>query len=1135
MKGNKIVATLVVLAMLFSTMMVLNKIDVNFVEKAGAQPGVDEWGNATTDLVYDTTYADGAVKINTSKWTYAGTYYLYYPIYTSTGAGPNANSFTWGGPYKVGVASVNVVATQGNSDSIDTGGSSISFNRSGMWIFDNASTSHWGNDTSTYAGYIWVNTSTDYVISDVADFKYNSSGSKTITVDTGDDTGCMISIVAPDNTTTYHKWRATGVSAAIGIKGNFSMVGDYTVRAYRDFDEDTSVYLYGDGDSGWEAYDNTYGSNMSFPAAPSNSTDYYNYTLMGPWDPPEKNATEVTFTVDTGEPNIALTNDTAIYWGFALKMEVNVTDDDGDGIAGGTVRLRKGDTWITNASHVGIWIKEDGKGNYTINVTRYAAGSTTDWVNLVNGTWRVVFSYDIDGDGTDEWNNSKKISIKSTSPPVRINIDNDGWATSTDKKVDVPTTSPGLAGPAETINITFTIMGRSISDDEGRAYYGDDTGEDYKNITISGDILYPIHHHSGNTLSGTLINQGDGTWGARVTPTKPGGTITIAIDWPGSNNGSASETIEIINGTQVTTSVEAFTVGEHINLTVRVKDTDGDPVKTAFVTLFWAGHSTTPGAINSTNGTNKAGNGQNGEYTFWIQPGDQGSTAPENITVAAKWKGAGFWGYAKVVMEKNHNMIVNCTPTTAYAGDTVEYDIDVSLVEGGNPEKTGLTVAIYNETGVLVTGDDAWSKTSAYDIDDAELTLSAGTYYIHAYNNTHDSQGQNATIIVTAYTVVSTPSVLAWLIDTDTNMTFEVTPVGNGTLTIHNMSSTPNASHLGEAETVDIENGVGTLDDVNATTLGNLTFTYQPEDGEDRTATGLVRVTTATAIPNPSIVYIGEPTIVEITITHPATGLPLQGVRIGLDTNVALNESLDTLLTKIPDDGFTDENGKVWFSIETGGSGDVTIYVENETDPDNPFVIKSAARKPMTISTDASVNEGGTFTVTAKSRGVLITDATVTIVFAGETYTTTDGTVEATAPYVTTTLDYTIAATAEGYADDDATIKVINIPQLLLVIPDEVQATTTFEVAVADDTGGAIVGAAITFDGKTYTTGVNGIAKLTAPDDEGSYPIEAAFGNYVTATDIVTVTAAPGIPGFELLTLIAAIGVAFILFRRRRN
>ncbi|MCJ2534303.1 MAG: hypothetical protein LN364_03600, partial [Candidatus Thermoplasmatota archaeon] len=113
--------------------------------------------------------------------------------------------------------------------------------------------------------------------------------------------------------------------------------------------------------------------------------------------------------------------------------------------------------------------------------------------------------------------------------------------------------------------------------------------------------------------------------------------------------------------------------------------------------------------------------------------------------------------------------------------------------------------------------------------------------------------------------------------------------------------------------------------------------------------------------------------------------------------------------------------------------------------------------------------------------------------------------------------------------------KVINVPRLIIVVIDEVQATTAFEVAVADDTGSAIVGATVTFDGKTYTTGVNGIAKLTAPDDKGAYPIEVAFVNYVTATDIVTVKAAPGIPGFELLTLIAALGVAFILFRRRRR
>ncbi|MCK5030421.1 MAG: hypothetical protein KAR64_03045, partial [Thermoplasmatales archaeon] len=768
------------------------------------QPGVDEWGNATADLVYDTTYASGAIKINTSKWAANATYYLYFPKYICSGAGPNADSFVWAGPYKVGVASVKVIATQAGVsgsttfDALDTGGSSFSFNRSGMWIFDTQATSHWGNDTSTYAGYIWVNSSTEYVISSVADVLYNSSGSKTITVDTGDDAGCMISIIAPDNSTVYHKWRATSASGAIGIKGNFSMVGDYTVRAYRDFDEDTSVYLYADGDSGWKAYDNTYGSNTSFPAAPSNSADYYNHTHMGPFDPPEKNATEVTFTVNIGEPNIVLTNATNVYWGFKLRVDVNVTDDDGIGITLGTVRLKKGSTYIANGTHAKIWINETAgePGNYTIEIPRYVGGAN-DWANLANGTWRVVFNRDISGDGTDEWNNSKKISFKSSSPPVRINIDNDDVTPTTDKKVNVPAYSGNGDDAADTVNISFTIMGRSISDDQGRAYYGDDAGEDQYNITISGDMLYPIHRYSGS-LSGTLLNNGDGTWNAVVTPNKPGGTITIAVNWPGSNNGSASQTIEIVNGTQITTSVDIFTVGQHINLTITIKDMDGDPIKSSRVYLFWKGGGASSD-VNDTTGNNKAGNGQNGEYTFWIKSDEQGSTAPKNITIAASWPGQAFWGYANVLMEKDHNMMVNCTPTTAYAGDAVEYDIDVSLDNGENPKKTGLTVALYNETGSLVTdADDAWSRTGAYDINDEEIPLTGGMYYLFAYNDTHDSRGHNATIIVTPYSVASSPSVLAWLVDTSTNMTFQVTPAGNGTLYVENMSTTPNASSAGE-------------------------------------------------------------------------------------------------------------------------------------------------------------------------------------------------------------------------------------------------------------------------------------------------------------------------------------------------
>jgi len=429
-----------------------------------------------------------------------------------------------------------------------------------------------------------------------------------------------------------------------------------------------------------------------------------------------------------------------------------------------------------------------------------------------------------------------------------------------------------------------------------------------------------------------------------------------------------------------------------------------------------------------------------------------------------------------------------------------------------------------------------WSKPTAFDINDEEIPLSGGTYYLFAYNDTHDSRGNNATIIVTPYTVASSPSVLAWLVDTSTNMTFQVTPAGNGTLYVKNMSTLPNASSQGETETVDIENGVGTLDGVNATTLGNVTFDYQPEDGEQRPATGLVRVTTATATPNPATVYISEPTIVEITLTHPATGEPLKGVRVGLDHNVALNESLGTLMNKIPDDAFTDAAGKVYFSIETGGSGNITIYVENMTDPDNPFVIKSAARKTMKIYADPTVNEGDTFIVTAKSGGVVITDTTVTMEFAGTTLTTTDGTVEFIAPSVQDAVNYDVQATADGYTTDDTTIKVLNLRKLVIVITStDVSGGSAFDVTIADDAGNSVIGVTITVNQKTYTTGAQGTATITAPEKQGDYIITATFPGYTDA-DPYTITIKAGqIPGFELLTLIAAIGVAFILLRRRRN
>jgi hypothetical protein len=1111
MKGNKIIATLVVLAMVLSTLVVLKQLNV--VNEASAQPGVDEWGDATIKLVYDTTYTSGQIKINTSEWAANGTYYLYYPNYWSISPGI-ATNFSWDGAYSPNGYPIRVAATQAgvvNSKTLDsllTGGSSISFPRAGMWIFD-MDTNH-----TSYGGYIWINTTTAYTIGSIADITYASNEEVQISItEDGNNVPCMIAVLDPENNTVFNQYSQ---GTATLDKDYFEYAGKYTVIAYRDLDNYGVYYYYGDEDG--NAYDSLYGSDYSgeFPS-PTN----YNYATIGPWDPPEKNATKKTFNVKTAKPMITLTN-TTLYWGFDARIDINVTNSTGGGLDfDDSIMLKYGSSYVNFSDY----ITNIGDGDYSIIIPRFDDGD--GWSDLadaigddnVNGTWRVVFGYDANDDHNYEWNDSASFIVKRSNPPVQLVL-----ASYINKKIDfIPAYTGGYE--ADTIDIDFSILGTSITNDLGRAYYGDDSWEDWKNITITGDILYPVDETT-LTHSGTR-----GNWTATVTPTMPGGSITITIDWPGDDNGTASQTIEIINGTQVIPAADMFTVGPDYNLTVTIKDADGAPLKYAYVTLMWEDVAE---FLNETSGNNKAGKGLNGEYTFWITADEQQPVAPQNITIAASsYPGSTFWGYGKVVMERRHNMMVNITPTTAYAGDAVEYDIMVSLIDGGNPDADGLSVALFNETGAYVTGQDEWYKDDDYDITDEQIILSGGTYYIAAMNDTSDSKGNNATLIVTNYIVTSSPSTLAWKIDDAVNMTFQLMPAGNGTLTIYNMSGVPEASEEGEDTSISIENGVGTLEGVNATTLGNVTFSFTPDGGDDRYTDGLLRVTTATATPNPATIYNGEATSVTITVTHPATGAPLGGVRVGLDHGMALNE---TILAKLPSDLFTDTSGKVQFSITADASGNVTIYIENETDPDNAFIIIAQGRKPMTISLNPSVNEGKTFTVEARSNGVLITDATVTVTFDGQTWPTTTGVTTITAPTVSTSLAYPITATAEGYTTaTGAIVMVLNIPKLIVAISGEVKAGQTFTLTIADDSGSAVIGATVTFEGKTYTSGAGGVVTITAPSKAGSYAVTATFPGYDPISTTVTVTEGGGIPGFELLTLIAAIGVAFLLLRRRRN
>jgi len=161
-----------------------------------------------------------------------------------------------------------------------------------------------------------------------------------------------------------------------------------------------------------------YGSNYSghFPTHPGTTSEYYNYTHMGPWDPPEKNATEITFEVNTGQPVFTLTN-TTIYWGYRSQIDINVTDAEGKGIDStyDPIKLRKTNTttYLTKEDFTDVTITNEGNGNYSIVIPQYNNDTANDWSILTNGTWRVYFVNDINGDATEEWNTSEPFFIKN--------------------------------------------------------------------------------------------------------------------------------------------------------------------------------------------------------------------------------------------------------------------------------------------------------------------------------------------------------------------------------------------------------------------------------------------------------------------------------------------------------------------------------------------------------------------------------------------------------------------------------------------------------------------------------------------------------------------------------------------------
>ena len=1247
MKGNKIVATIVVLIMLFSTMMVLNKLDINFVEKASATMGVDDFQGSPSGADILNMTEPNLIYGTTRTLTFNGTLItescqIYYPTYHSEWDAGSSKYEVWTNWTQYSGVSLGATATEPTASvDLDYAGlwivaASISpefwkVNMSNMSIYEESA---WENVT----GWFWVNSSSWTVSLSKSTVYYDKNESLTITVkDAAGDPITDAAFVDIWNiadgaySLRYHKvldstangvWTITGENMYKDIWHNKG-AGIYTVSAYADVSpgHTEATLIYGEsGDSdynGIRGYNTTFGNTTIWLGRFSTTGTYtqirgwdgnpvliipingsagttYKWDTCGPFNPPEYWADYENFTVKAGVPTITVTNSTQ-FWNSSATEEVKLTvyDYDSNNLTFSTsdVKLynksnnpsRSGSTPISSG-HYNVTI-DSNMIKITPNGTtgnRWGWNSTTTWA--AKGKIYIVIAKDSAGNASEEWNGTAEMTL--TTPAAEFKwIDDDGTDFTDDNTDGVIPYIPDIAKVP--LDIKFQLVGSDYT------YWGDTSAGETElqakeNITISGDSIF----------TGTLDKMpnveflSSTTWKVPIIPTmgSNGGEITItARAW----NKTITAKLSIggtnywQNGSVVTVTPNEFKIdAENKTLNIDVEWANGGSNRGATVYLFYiddgtaGGNDGEPIGSTTTNWIDKIVADENGVYSMGFNRTQQTANqtevgltdikAPRNLTLyVTTGSGGSGYGYARISMLPMNDLEVEIYPTTFMAG--YEYDyfyINTTFVGNNNTPSTetvdlnNFYVQIYDSEGNDVTDTllNAGGYTST-DLDgDYTLELSSvyitepGIYTVYAFNNTHDSTDHNATFEVKQVEVTCDMSPFIWSYDDNISATFTVTYEGNpinGTLRIDNISLTTdynktytNTSFDGsddantgndsiEIDEGDLINGVVTINDITADYLPpnrameNITFWFLPESPYDAAfarAIGRVPVEVPTVTPDPEYIPLGRTTKVYCTATGRGETLSDVFIRLhgqGFDQN-----------------GTTDVDGRVAFSVTPASTGNISIDV-GETGRTLADTVVYVVAWIIDVDVVAEVDEGEQFTVTVTKEGTtdVVVGATVTIKGVGTDTTDSNGQVTFTAPDVTSDRTYTIKVTATGYAPDPDTntITVINIPRLTIVLPDEVQATTTFEVAVADDTGGAIVGAIITFNEKTYTTGVNGIAKLTAPKTKGDYPIKATFGTYVEATGTVTVTAAPGIPGFELLTLIAALGVAFILFRRRRR
>ena len=644
---------------------------------------------------------------------------------------------------------------------------------------------------------------------------------------------------------------------------------------------------------------------------------------------------------------------------------------------------------------------------------------------------------------------------------------------------------------------------------------------------------------------------GDGEYEIEISP-KTAGTVTITVTNDTEDKTVSKDyTIKGLFGT-VTTSIGddlEISVESEEKITATITNGQYSEVHVTYYDENWVFLS----CLNDSVGDNTAGNGLNGIFEFSIDTVDIEDGVGYIVVVATA--GANYM-YDIVEVVPVHDIDIQIiTPTNAtslsltvgleHTYELKLYDPDGELMEDVDTVIGKIVDEDHDEDDPLQTVEFDEKTGSVWRIKDWEPWF-AGTLIITATNDTglneHDG---NISLDVGLATISYSPGTATAGIDTE-DLDIDVTGIdanGNqlpeGTTLYLNIEDDWSIVLDDTSITLDEDaTGTFTITTVgdNATAINATLLDYYDEDIDGNETIGEFMVEYPDFTVTPSEIYINYPT--ELTIVAKDNeGNPIEGI------NLTLLPSSGGVLSVQPDPVETDDTGTVILSVSPQASGKLNVTIARDVDYINgrlnwtnavitdTYVTVTGIKTMILTISESPIYQGETLIVTVDYGATPISDVDVT--FGTVTVKTgTDGVAEFTVP--DPGVDYAImkvSAKKTGYISVSEDVTVLKKWEIKMSVSGEVTTEASFTVTVVAK-GSALAGATVTFQSESKITDAEGKASFTAPADEGTYTLTATYENYLPASLTIEIKKAPG---FELLTLIIALGVAFILLRRRRK